>query len=125
MIPIVLKAKLTLVTKFARTTMWSGGPQGRDDGVGFRWAWWRIAARQAGILTSSWWHVPPRPLLARNHVRPRNPNLGVRLGRAGLEARGKFPTFTVFSALFLRALYQEPPRASPTAPTWSCGEAFF
>ena len=33
-IPIVLKAKLTLVTKFARTTMWSGGPQGRDDGVG-------------------------------------------------------------------------------------------
>ena len=33
MIPIVLKATLTLVTKFARTTMWSGGPQGRDDGV--------------------------------------------------------------------------------------------
>ena len=34
MIPIVLRREPTLVTKFARTTMWSGGPQGRDDGVG-------------------------------------------------------------------------------------------
>ena len=34
MIPIVLRPSPPSVMKFARTTMWSGGPQGRDDGVG-------------------------------------------------------------------------------------------